>query len=624
MSGIACPVNGPGRTANLRCEVITHFDRLEELSAEWDRLWQSDSEAEIFQSFTWARTWWSCFGAGEQLCTPVVHEGDRVVLILPLVQREGTIRFLGAPQADYCDVLCVEDRTAELLALALNALLQSVPGWKECVFQDLSPHGRIARHWRELPPRLRSLLRVALSNYCPTILFEGKRNEIIDHLLAKKHLRRKQKKLSKAGLLSFRHLETKAEAQGHLTQFFQCQKRRCALLAKTSAFESPQMCSFFRALVEQLDLRNEMRLGALELNGRPVAWSLGFQVNGKFAFYQQTFDVDEGDFAPGEVLLYYLLLYAREKVERELDFARGDEFFKSRFATHTFQSWNLYFQRRNISGLFRSIWWAGRGGLLRTSGPIISVIRRHEFAFRFFRFMRIWRRRTSSRILQAKQSASLFKHLLGGVVNLLRTAFWSREEVTLYQIESGTAVEKETAGHSSDSALQVVAGRFSDLVDLLLEHPGVSPMAVEEGRNRLKKGDQPYVIRERERISVIAWTGTRNLVDLVSLNPDHRITFARPALTVYECWRVPGLDRTLAYRRLLLFLASEAEAQGKNLFICCSALQPLLRTELDAQDYWPKYRIIRRKFLHWIRHDSIRALPIKSWRFGLRQFPSQI
>jgi CelD/BcsL family acetyltransferase involved in cellulose biosynthesis len=596
--------------AELRCEIVTHFDRLEELAAEWNRMWQADSTAEIFQSFPWARAWWSSFGRDRQLCTPVVYEGDRVVLILPLVQQEGTIRFLGAPEADYCDVLCPDSRTAELLTLALNALLQSGSGWTECILQDLPARSRIASHWQELPSELRRLLRLAPSNYCPTIVFDGKRDQIIEHLLAKKHLQRKQRKLSKAGLVTFRHIETRAEAQEHLTQFFQCQKRRCALLAKTSAFESQQMCSFLSALVEQLDLGHEMRLGVLELDGRPLAWSLAFQVNGKFAFYQQTFDVDAGDYAPGEVLLHYLLLYARENVERELDFARGDEFFKSRFATHIPHNWDLYLEPRNFRGRLRGLWRAGTNGLDRIGEAIRRGIRGHEWAFRSVRAVRVWKRRTSDQILQAKRNSSVLDYLLAGVASLFGTSIWSRDVMTLYQMGSGTNLEQPPGSQPADPELEIAAGRFSDLADLSLEHPGVWPVSIEEGRNRLKKGDQAHFIRERGHSSIVAWTGSRNLVDLVGLNQDHRVTFARPALILYECWVVPSLERSLSYRKLLLFLKSEAEEKGKNLLICCSRAQPLLRAELHGQDCWPKYRIIRRRFFHWMRLDSIRALPI--------------
>ena len=384
--------------SGLRCEMVTTFGRLEELSAEWDRLWQADPRAEIFQSFAWARAWWQSFGAGLKLCTPVVHERNEVVLILPLVQHADTIRFLGAPQADYCDVLCSDLRTPELLAVALRVLLQLAPAWKECVLQNLPPHGRITQHWPELPHEFRRLAQSTFVSHSPTILFEGKKKEILDPLLQKKHLRRRLNKLGKAGKVRFRHIETRTEAQRHLTQFFQCQQRRYALLAKTSCFEEPQMRQFMRALLEQLDLCSNLRFGVLELDGSPLAWSWAFHTKGKFVFYQQTFDLDAAEYNPGEVLGYYLLLYAKEKVDREFDFVRGDEFFKSRFANHTRQLFNLYLERPGIQGRLRRLWRAAQDKFNRIEGRIERVARGHEAAVHLFRSIRVWRRDVLHRV----------------------------------------------------------------------------------------------------------------------------------------------------------------------------------------------------------------------------------
>ena len=381
-----------------RSELVTSFERLEELSAEWDRLWQTDPKAEIFQSFAWARAWWQSFGAGLKLCTPVVYERNEVVLILPLVQRADTLGFLGAPQADYCDVLCAEKRTPELLAVALRVLLQFSPAWKECVFQNLPPHARITQHWPELPREFRQLVQPVFASHSPTILFEGEKKQILDPLLQKKHVRRRLNKLGKAGKVRFRHIETRTEAQRHLTQFFQCQRRRCALLAKTSCFEEPQMRRFMGALLEQLDLCRDLRFGVLELDGCPLAWSFAFHTKGKFVFYQQTFDLDAAEYNPGEVLWYYLLLYAKENVDREFDFVRGDEFFKSRFANHTRQLFNLYFERPGTQGRLRRLWRAAQDKFNRIEGRIGRVARRHEAAVHLFRSLRVWRRDVRRRI----------------------------------------------------------------------------------------------------------------------------------------------------------------------------------------------------------------------------------
>src|SRR5208282_3597967 len=320
---IVCRDSAIGVERELECQIISDFAELEELATVWERLWRSDPNAEIFQRFTWVRAWWQSFGSRFKLCVPVVYERGQVRLILPLVERGGTLRFLGSPQSDYSDMLCCHARPAQLLAMALEALLRSAPEWKECILSNLRPDSHMVRAWSELPSQLRRHLQLGTTHSCLTIPLGERREAVIDSLLAGKHMRRRLQKLQKAGVVSFRHIESEAEAQQQLTDFLRCHRRRCAVFAKTSAFEQPAMRSMMRTLVAQLDLRRELRFGVLELNGRPLAWSLGFQANGKYAFYQQTFDLDAEEYAPGEVLLHYLLSYAKESVEREFDFLRG-------------------------------------------------------------------------------------------------------------------------------------------------------------------------------------------------------------------------------------------------------------------------------------------------------------
>ena len=118
-------VNNPNYESTLRCEVASDFSELEEVSSDWERLWQADCRAEIFQTLEWTRAWWQSYGHDLTLCSPIVFEGNKVIGILPLVKRGNAVQFLGAPEADYADLLCEEGREKAVVAAALRALFQS-------------------------------------------------------------------------------------------------------------------------------------------------------------------------------------------------------------------------------------------------------------------------------------------------------------------------------------------------------------------------------------------------------------------------------------------------------------------------------------------------------------------
>ena len=586
------------------CQIVSDTAELEGLATVWQRLWQAQPQPEIFQSFPWTRAWWQSYRHGLKMCVSIVYQAGEIVLILPLVQRHGTLRFLGAPQSDYCDMLCSHAQPVQPLSAALQALLRAAPMWRECVFENLRRDSRLLQAYGQLPRQLRHLLRLQVADTCPTILFGDNRRQVIESLLASKHLRRRLHRLQKSGEVVFRHVERREEVQQQLTQFFRCHRRRCALLAKTSCFEEPEMRSLMRTLAAQLDPCKELRFGVLELDGRPLAWSLGFQLQGKYAYYQQTFDVDAEEYAPGEILLYHLFSYAREAVEREVDFLRGDEFFKRRFATHTHQILSLHFERPGFNGWLRRV-----GSLLdsRWAGArrrIVSYVRTHPTAFHIFRSLWVLKRTQARRVRWARATGQLNSYLLAWGFDLFHHAVWNRQTATLFQSKPGQLpFQLECA--ASDPDITVAQGRFSDLADLTLEHPEVPFPRFHEYRDRLKHGDRVYVVRRHGDLALVAWVRTRRDLSLRSAADE------REAVTMYECWPVsdPGPGCTC----LLSMLATEALKGRTDLLICCPDLPSPSRVALDRQGYVPKLRIVIHRFLRWFGHrstqDEPRAIP---------------
>lgn len=595
--------------------MISNFAELEEFAPTWERLWQSNPDREVFQHFNWARAWWQSFGSRFQLCVLVVYEGGEARLVLPLVHRRGELRFLGEPQ--YADMLCCHPHPERLLALALETLLQSTTEWKECTLHGLRPDSHLVRAWGGLPLHLRRSMQLALTHSCPTIPLGEKRDVVLGSLLAGKHTRRRLQKLQKAGVVSFRHVENQTEAQEQLTHFFRSHRRRCAALAKQSYFDEPELCDMVRALVAQFNLRKEFRFGVLELNGRPLAWSLGFHSNGKYSYYQQTFDLDAEEYAPGEVLLYYLLSYAKENVEREFDFLRGDEFFKQRFATQVNPLYTLYFQRPSIGGRLRGLRRAGEGKLHVVKTGSEGFVRADENIFQVLRSTRTWSQRVGQRLRWARRAGRLPKYLLASCADLLGRLLWSRSDAILFQSENGNGVE--VPQRAPDSVpVGISPGKLSDLADLALEHPEIPFPEFRECRSRLKRGDQVYSARNGndEELALVAWTGIHPARQPFKSAWTSANAGGEDALALYECW--PVCDSCKACAQLLTMLAKEASKRKLNLLVCCPALPTASRIALESLGFFPKFRIVGRQILHWFRHESIRA-----WRAEDEQCSAQ-
>jgi CelD/BcsL family acetyltransferase involved in cellulose biosynthesis len=600
--------------SGLRCEVVSDFSGLEKISSDWERLWQADNRAEIFQTFAWTRAWWQSYGQEFTICVPVVFDGNKIVGILPLVKRGNIVQFLGLPEADYADMLCEEGREVEVLAVALGALYQLGKQWDECILQHLAKDGRIVSHWHELPRDLRRRVPLVPAGEYQTIFLQENREEIFNSLLGKHHTRRRQNKLKKAGQVTLRRLLAKSEAQEHLTYFFRHHIRRCALLGRESTCAKPEFRQFLRAIIEEVDPSGRLRFEVMELGGRPFAWHFSFFVNGKFLLYQHTFDLDSWDYAPGEVLLNNLLQFAQENVTREFDFGSGDEAYKGRFARHTRETFSLYVESPGVKGRLRGLIRMGQ----RHFDPLVSRLQRrakaHANTFRLLRSIRISTSGVMSRIRQARKDGTLRQYAFRGTAQLFRKAVWGQEELDVFSWE--TLVETEgrllssppsnlLSSPPSNNEVEITTGRFGDLVDLAIERPdAVVAKELPQVRQALKKGDQIYIGRKAGHLVLLAWTSTGNVNDTLTTELRDAISPVRPALVMYDSWTESGLTDRATHRKLLSILRQEAVSKKLDLLIRCPAGQAAFRTEVEQQGWMPQCRIVRYRLLNrfrWMR-----------------------
>jgi CelD/BcsL family acetyltransferase involved in cellulose biosynthesis len=597
------PVNNTNYGSALRSEVVRDFADLETISADWERLWQSDGRAEIFQTFAWARAWWHSHGHDFALCSPIVYEGNKIIGILPLVKRGNVVQFLGMPESDYTDFLCESGREKEVLTLALGVLLQSVEGWDECILSHLAKDGRLVRHCHELGRDLRRRMKLVPAGRYQTILLEENREEIFNSLLGKHHTRRRHNKLKKAGQVTLRRLVDKSEAQQHLDYFFLHHVRRCALLGRESTCIQPEFRDLLRAVVEELDPNGSLRFEVLELDGRPFAWHFSFLVNGKFLLYQHTFDLDSWDYAPGEVLLSHLLQFAQENVAREFDFGSGDEAYKGRFARHTRETFSLYVEPSGVKGRLRGWFRAGQSYLYPAVSHLQQRAKTHSGLFRLLRWIRISTSGTMIRIRQARKEGALLQYGLRSAVQLVSRAVWSKEELDVFPWERFVGPEGGSLNNGSgDDQVEITAARFGDLVDLTTERADAVVANELPGlRQRLKKGDRPYIGRKSARFVLLAWTSIGSADDVLTRKLGETLSPERPALVMYDSWTEPGRNDSELYRQLLSVLRVKAVSKKLDLIIRCGSDQAAFRTELERQGFLPQYRIVGYRLLHWLR-----------------------
>lgn len=580
--------------AKLRCELVTEFEQLEQLRPDWDRLWRADPAGEIYQTFSWARAWWRAYGNECSLHCLAVYDTETLIGLLPLVLRHGEIQVLGTPQADYADVVCEEERALDVLVTALSTLFASGL-WKECKLQHLPAHSRLVRYWSRLPRRLRRYSRFVFRQQCPTIVVRPDCPDILHATASKKKMRKYASRLAKLGAINFRFIDEKVDAQGHLQVFFSQQIRRQRLIDKTSSCRLVTFRSLLHGLVEELDLKDQLRFSVLELNGVPIAYEFGFDVNGKYTMYQQTFDINLWDSSPGQALLQHMLQYASETRKREFDFTIGDEAYKKRYANCTKYNFTLYVEPGNIQGAVRWVRRTIQGFLYPRARAVRSFLQQ----YRIYDSVGSMLRRPAES--DEKEPGRTHILLRDGVRSFLKRAFGS-----IYRAEDSVVLrfdDLHAGKRCLDGAeIEIIQARLSDFADLLIENP-TYPGDFDTWKVRKSRGDKLLILREGGKTAITVWTTSDPKV--IGLASHDQALDLDSSQIVYERWASPEANVSRSYAAVLSFLANEAKKQKQNLWISCTADTADQRKQLLRQGFEAKFRFQNWRIFGWIRFRRV-------------------
>jgi hypothetical protein len=422
-------------------------------------------------------------------------------------------------------------------------------------------------------------------------LLEENRTQLLNTLINKDQLKRYHKKLQKQGCVTFRHLDTRAEAREHLDRFFHQHITRWAMTGMRSQFLQPERRAFYETLVEELDPRTELRFGVLELDSRPVAYHFGLQLNERLIWYKPAFDVNYWDFCPGDVLLRSLFEYARNAGLREFDFSVGDEPFKYRYANHVRQSYILHVEphpnrlQNRLNRLVRHAEHVVRQkpGWKAALNPRVEYLT--SLAMRF-------------RPVAKSQYLHLMKGFSRGLRTICRRMIGWREEVYFYAAPDGSG--------DGVSCERIPPGSLDTLASLFVEFPDVlSGATLAAYRRRLKQGDHVFVARNERGEAFVLWMGLRAEIAVPGLGRDCCLPLGQPGMVLYDYW-TSSQDRDKPVSAQMLRRLA-AQTAGSQLWIYSRREHRTLCQAIEDAGFRRTHRLYRRVFLLRFRHTRMVA-----------------
>ena len=123
--------------------VVRNAKEFASLEGEWDDLYRHSPRATPFQSWAWLYSWWESYGEGYELRLVTVRDGEGLLVgILPLMLERrwglGRLLLIGAGPTDYLDVLAREEWEQEV-AQAGARVLKELDGWRVADLWDVRP-----------------------------------------------------------------------------------------------------------------------------------------------------------------------------------------------------------------------------------------------------------------------------------------------------------------------------------------------------------------------------------------------------------------------------------------------------------------------------------------------------
>jgi CelD/BcsL family acetyltransferase involved in cellulose biosynthesis len=297
------------------------LDGFDAIAADWDAL--AESAAGVFSTALWSRVWWKHFGAGRELLLHAARSADgSLAVVLPLyawrARLPRVIRFLGHGPGDELGPVYARgehDAASRMLRAALDGLDWDVFFAEQLPGEEPWPGLLAGRVWRrEACPSLR--LPASWDDY-----LAGRSPNF------REQLRRREAGLRRAGDVVTR-LADETTLDRDLDALFSLHRARWG--STPTDFGDT---AFHREVAREALARGWLRLWLLELDGDPVAAWHGFQVGTVCSYYQAGREPAFDRHSVGFVLMAHSIRSAVAEGATEYRFGRGDEAFKSRFAS---------------------------------------------------------------------------------------------------------------------------------------------------------------------------------------------------------------------------------------------------------------------------------------------------
>ena len=278
-----------------RVEWITGEKEFAALREGWDEL--AESSPRPFSGHDWFSCWWEAFGTGRRLRTCVLWRGNELAAAFPLCQHDGSLEALANVHTPVFEPLA--RRPADLGRIIEVAVTASAGSLRapclpvgEAASDELRRMSRRANRWLLATPMHTS----------PIVRTTGPIESYLRRPGLRGPLPRFGRKMARDYDARFEILWEPKDLEQVLMEGFRLEAAGWKGRGGTAIISDPRTERFYRGVAHAFHRRRELRVSAIWLEGKMVAFDLCVLREGRLWLLKTAFDEHHRQLAPGLVM----------------------------------------------------------------------------------------------------------------------------------------------------------------------------------------------------------------------------------------------------------------------------------------------------------------------------------
>ena len=314
----------------MRIQVCTSTDQLAQLRGPWNALLAHAAENTPFLTHEWITAWWRAFGSGSSMYVITAWQEAELVAVAPLAYTKqhmvgatrSVVTFMANEYSNRANFIVGHAARAALEAI-LDHLLTSAPPWDLLQIEPVDEDSPVTQMFLRILADRSQPFGVEDSLRSPYLRLPATWAGVKESLSPsfRKTLDRKLRKATQLG----DSLRVRFLTESDLSEAFDIATQSWQHAQGTSIASTACLRQFYRELAAA---RDWLRLGILELDGKPVAFEYDLRHEGVLYNLKLGYRAQFSALSPGVVLQAKALQQATEDGVRQYDFMGSDEDYK--------------------------------------------------------------------------------------------------------------------------------------------------------------------------------------------------------------------------------------------------------------------------------------------------------